>query len=171
MDRDELFDATTRQRQQLLGTLDSLTRSEWDADSLCDGWRVRDVVGHLVGSLQVSTGRLALGAIRARGFDRHADELARSLGERDPKWLVAALRIFADKRVAFPVIGPVASLIDVYVHTRDIERPLLRPSLLDHDVLCTLLDHLCVPKRLGVVLVGATKGAATRGDRSRLGPR
>ena len=36
-----------RMRLDVADLLESLTSAEWDEPSLCRGWRVRDVAGHL----------------------------------------------------------------------------------------------------------------------------
>ncbi|MBO0856213.1 MAG: maleylpyruvate isomerase family mycothiol-dependent enzyme, partial [Nocardia sp.] len=36
------------ERADLIAVLHDLSADEWEAPSLCDGWRVRDVVGHLL---------------------------------------------------------------------------------------------------------------------------
>ena len=50
MEPKELF---FEERDSLVNTLKSLTPQQWDAPSLCEGWRVRDVVGHLVTGFQM----------------------------------------------------------------------------------------------------------------------
>ena len=69
----------------------------------------------------------------AGGFDRFADRVAREYGDRDPAALTARYRELAPKRFSVPVVGAIAPLVDVFVHTRDIERPLGVPSSLDPD--------------------------------------
>ncbi len=36
------------ERNDLADLLETLTPEQWDAPSLCNQWKVRDVVGHLV---------------------------------------------------------------------------------------------------------------------------
>ncbi|MET9328099.1 maleylpyruvate isomerase family mycothiol-dependent enzyme [Tsukamurella sp. NPDC003166] len=43
----DLYDATVAERTRMAGLLDSLTPEQWAADSLCAGWRIREVVAHL----------------------------------------------------------------------------------------------------------------------------
>lgn len=158
MTRDELLDAVTAQRHRLIGTLDGLTEREWDAASLCEGWRVRDVVGHLVSILEVPVGRFLWNVAKARSFDRYADRVARATGSRPPGELVAAYRSLAGARFAPPVVGPIAPLTDVLVHTRDIERPLGRASTLDPAALRVALDYAAGGKARGFVPAKRTAG-------------
>lgn len=42
------MDVIDRQRQHLCTLLDSLSREQWDADTMCDGWDAGDMVAHLL---------------------------------------------------------------------------------------------------------------------------
>ena len=42
-----LRDAITAERGALCEVLSDLRSDEWDEPSLCEGWRVRDVVAHM----------------------------------------------------------------------------------------------------------------------------
>lgn len=43
----DLYDATVAERTRMAALLADLTPAQWAADSLCVGWRVREVVAHL----------------------------------------------------------------------------------------------------------------------------
>ncbi|WP_019204063.1 maleylpyruvate isomerase family mycothiol-dependent enzyme [Tsukamurella sp. 1534] len=43
----DLYDATVAERTRMAALLDGLTPEQWSADSLCPGWRIREVVAHL----------------------------------------------------------------------------------------------------------------------------
>ncbi|MCE3276326.1 MAG: maleylpyruvate isomerase family mycothiol-dependent enzyme, partial [Propionibacteriaceae bacterium] len=47
MNDDELWAAIDAQRVRTVRLLQDLTPANWELDSLCDGWRVRDVAAHL----------------------------------------------------------------------------------------------------------------------------
>ena len=119
-----MLDAITAQRLRLIGRLESFDADQWDAPSLCAGWRVRDVIGHLVSILDMPVRRIMLGSVKAGGFHRFAERVAKEYGERDPVALTARYPELATRRFAPPVVGPIAPMGDVFVHTRDIERPL-----------------------------------------------
>jgi uncharacterized protein (TIGR03083 family) len=158
MTNDEMYDAIVVQRRGLADVLNGLTDEEWNTSSLCAGWKVRDVVGHLVSILEIPTGRFVLNAVKARSFDRYADQIAREIGTRTPAELARTYRSFADKRFAPPVVGPIAPLADLLVHTRDIERPLARPVTLDADAQRTVLNYVCGGKARGFVSPKRTNG-------------
>ncbi|QRY84033.1 maleylpyruvate isomerase family mycothiol-dependent enzyme [Tsukamurella tyrosinosolvens] len=43
----DLYDATVAERTRMASLLEGLTPEQWGADSLCAGWRIREVVAHL----------------------------------------------------------------------------------------------------------------------------
>lgn len=153
-----MFGAITAQRLALIDGLESLEAAQWDTASLCAGWRVREVVGHLVSILDLPLHRFVLGMLKARGFDRFADRVAREYGARDPAALTARYRELAPRRFSPPGLGPIAPLTDVYVHTRDIGRPLGLPASLDPEGLRTVLDFVCGGKARGFIPAKRTAG-------------
>lgn len=140
MTKDELLDRVVVQRHRLLVTLEELGDAEWDHPSLCAGWRVREVVGHLVAILDTSFPRALVGIVLAGGPDRSFDKVARRYGRRAPAELLAGYRSRAEARFAPPGLGPLAPLTDVLVHTRDIEQPLGLPAALGPEGLRASLD-------------------------------
>ncbi len=47
-DAKSLMDMAYDERADLAAFLQTLTPAEWNADSLCDQWTVKDVVAHVV---------------------------------------------------------------------------------------------------------------------------
>ena len=71
--------AVVWERADLAVLLDELPEADWDRPTLCEGWRVRELVAHIVMPYRLSTPGFLLGMMRARGnFDRFADRHARS---------------------------------------------------------------------------------------------
>ena len=158
MERAALFDAVAAQRHRLIGVLDDLSDEQWNVQSLCEKWRVRDVVGHLTSILDISAGRFLWRSIRARSFDDYAAVVACDYGSQDPDQLLAKYRHLANRQFAPPIIGPIAPLTDVLVHTRDIERPLGLPASLHPEGLRAALDFCSGGRAFGVVPRKRTKG-------------
>lgn len=78
MTDDDLLTETRSQREELAAVLDGLTPAQWDAPSLCAGWRVREVVAHLAMPYRHSGLKVMTAVLRARGrFHVAADRLAR----------------------------------------------------------------------------------------------
>jgi len=127
MDEDTYWEAVRTTRLRVADLLESLSPAEWDAPSLCDGWRVRDVAGHL-SCVPIITGwDLISVAPRAR-FDpnRINTLLAVHHGSRHMHEVVAHLREHAADRRTARVLDTRNALFDVIVHSQDIAVPLGR---------------------------------------------
>jgi uncharacterized protein (TIGR03083 family) len=108
-------------RRQLTELLGALPSDAWDRPSLCAGWRVREVVAHLLMPLQYSTWWFLVGMARAGGnFDRMADRVARRDGAESPSELVAALRAHEHTVWKPPGGGLPAAITHDVIHGQDI---------------------------------------------------
>jgi uncharacterized protein (TIGR03083 family) len=130
MEHNETWNEIAALRAGLLAQAEVFTPEQWEAPTLCDEWRVRDVVGHLVHP----TGLRVLGTlpllVRAR-FD--PNRFIRDLGIRDgsvpiPDLLEVLRRSVTQRRSAVPGLGPGHVLQDLFVHLQDIRRPLGLPA-------------------------------------------
>ncbi|MFE6921398.1 maleylpyruvate isomerase family mycothiol-dependent enzyme [Nocardia sp. NPDC057663] len=121
-----IWQAVAAERASLVGMLHDLPESAWDTASLCDGWRVRDVVAHLVLATQVTIGSLVVNLIRARGnLDRLIHDTAVRLADRTPTAdLLTDLRATVDSRITPIGTMPIDRLMDLLVHGQDIAIPL-----------------------------------------------
>jgi uncharacterized protein (TIGR03083 family) len=119
--------AVRAMRLTVADLLESLEPAEWDAPSLCRGWRVRDVAGHLSMVPTITTWDLVAAAPRA-GFNpnRVNTLLAVRAGSRPPVEILERLRAHADARRTARVLDTRNSLFDVIVHSQDIAVPLGR---------------------------------------------
>jgi uncharacterized protein (TIGR03083 family) len=106
-----------------------LTDDQWDHPSLCDGWRVRDVISHMC--VGYTTPMLAMiGKLARRRFDVPAaskDESIAYGSAHTPAQLLATYdRIRTDNvRMGITrVIKPAEGLVDHVIHHSDIRRPL-----------------------------------------------
>ena len=123
MDKDAMFDLVTQHRLALCDQVQDLSTEQWEAASRCEGWRVRDVLAHLVTVQDIATWRFVIGVVSISGFDRRVDRFALEYGARDPDQLIARYRELASNRVTPPFVGPIAPLADVMVHSLDIGEP------------------------------------------------
>jgi uncharacterized protein (TIGR03083 family) len=129
------------ERADLLALLTDLTPQQWDAPTLCAGWRVRDVVAHMISyeglgrrevARRLTRGRFRLGRVNEVGVaemrDTAPDELLALLEQRlDPNGLTTAFK------------GRVA-LVDGMVHQQDIRRPLGAPRTIPPERLLPALS-------------------------------
>lgn len=98
----------------------------WETPSLAVGWRVRDVVAHIVLAPQhPGAGALLVGAVRAGGsFNRLNHDLAVRHASRPTGRLLAELREHAASRRLPAVTSYQNLLFDTLVHIQDIAIPL-----------------------------------------------
>lgn len=75
---DEIRDMIAATRGELAAMLSDLGAEEWDAPTLCAGWRVREVVAHITMPFRYSGRRFMLELARSRGnFTAMSDRVAR----------------------------------------------------------------------------------------------
>jgi uncharacterized protein (TIGR03083 family) len=120
---DEIWRRVDDQRIELAGLLEGLTAEQWTAQSLCDGWQVRDVAAHLTHS-HMHPVRAIVEAARS-GF--RFDSMIQRLGREDPRSqaeIAIALRGMAGSRKRVPGTSVQQPLIELLVHGQDITVPL-----------------------------------------------
>lgn len=143
----DLWRVVREQRVRLADTVDELAPEALDRPSWCDGWRGRDVLGHLVHLAEATRWGATLDVLRhGPKPDRALDRMARSFGDLPIPDLTARLRAAADGR--FHVTGSprVVVLGEVVVHGSDLLRPLGRELPVDPEAVVPLLG---VYRRVG----------------------
>ena len=115
------------ERQSLLLLLETLTQSEWDEPSLCAGWRVRDVVGHMVSETTMTLPGVVKGMVGS-GFriNRFIAVDARERGRRPVPDLIEDFQIAIPTRTHLRGLSSLSMLEDIIIHSLDIRRPLHR---------------------------------------------
>jgi uncharacterized protein (TIGR03083 family) len=141
--------------------LHELDDEQWDEASLCEGWRVRDVISHML--LGYTTPMPAMvGKVARRRFSVPRASLEESVAygsAHAPAELLAVLdevRSKDIKRGISKLIKSREALVDHLIHHQDIRRPLGRPRAMPADRLHAALD--VVPGLGG--FVGAKKRVA-----------
>jgi uncharacterized protein (TIGR03083 family) len=117
------------ERESLLALLETLTPVEWNTQSLCAEWRVRDVVGHLVSETTLSIPKLVTGTVRS-GFRINkfiATDARRNGGLTDSE-LVDAFRTAVPTRTHLPGLSSMSMLEGIVIHSLDIRHPLRRDN-------------------------------------------
>src|SRR4051812_47905002 len=78
MSNPEIGAAVVAERREQVALYSSLAEPQWDAATLCEGWRVREVLAHTTMPFRYSLPRVVVEMVKARGrFDRMADRRAR----------------------------------------------------------------------------------------------
>ena len=118
-----VWDAIRAERAALAEALAQLPAEAWDQPSLCAEWKVRDVVGHLIATAQL-TPPAFVGRMISHGFRfpaMVADGVRRVTTGRSDAELVALYRSLVDTRTAPP--GPATSWLgETIVHGEDVFR-------------------------------------------------
>ncbi|MEY9871343.1 uncharacterized protein (TIGR03083 family) [Streptacidiphilus sp. MAP12-33] len=125
----DLATQTYAERERLGALLAQLTPEQWNAPSLCAGWRVREVVAHLTFPFRTGPLRFAAGLAAARfSFDRYCDTAARRDGARmSDAELLAALRDNVRHPWQPPGGGQAGALSHDVIHGLDLTEPLGLP--------------------------------------------
>jgi uncharacterized protein (TIGR03083 family) len=119
----ELWGMIHEQRAKIGDVLGTLTDSEWDAPSLCEGWRVRDVVAHMVETHLMTPPRF-LGRFASAGFrfNTFAANGVAAHASQSTAELLAQFRATAPRTTAPP--GPKPTwLTEAVIHGEDVARP------------------------------------------------
>jgi uncharacterized protein (TIGR03083 family) len=156
----DVWQEVPRLRCQFADRIESLDETAWNTASWCEGWRVRDVLAHLVlvaEATQLSMARNVLrGGLRP---NRTVSRAAQTLGDTSVPELAGRLRKAAERR--FHVLGSPSevALGEVLVHPADA----LRPVGLDGDAppadAAPVLDVYC---RMGRFIFGAASPRRVR---------
>ena len=157
-------DKTTMQlaceeRRDFVNLLDGLSAEQWEQPSLCELWRVRDVVAHVVsyeelGRWQLvrrfAKGGLLPPRINALGVAEYAP--------RSPRELTQLMRTSIPPQGLTSAFGGMIALVDGMIHQQDIRRPLGQQRVIAPDRLRRALNYALTSP--------ATRGAhRTRGVR------
>ncbi len=153
---DALWTMISEERHRLADDTESLSEEQWNTPSLCPGWRVRDVIAHLVYPHEHGKGAIFVDFLKA-GFNVNTFGLRTATADGRPAaQFPAALRSTADKRWEPPGgYGPVAPLTDIIAHGQDIRRALGTTTTFGADRLSTVLDFVVTKK--------ATRGFTKKG--------
>ncbi|GAA0810603.1 maleylpyruvate isomerase family mycothiol-dependent enzyme [Spirilliplanes yamanashiensis] len=135
--------AVTAERRDLADVLAGLTPEQWEAPTLCAGWRVREVVAHITMPFRMSPAGFVWEMARSGGrFNRMADRVARRDGTAmTPGQLTAALRDNAGHPWSPPGGGAHGALSHDVIHGLDVTVGLG-------------LDRRPPPDRVALVLAG-----------------
>ncbi|GGU96481.1 hypothetical protein GCM10010260_34980 [Streptomyces filipinensis] len=136
--------AIAAERRELADLLDALTPGQWDAPSLCAGWRVREVVAHMSMGFRYRTGQVLVELVKARGsLHRMTGRLARRDAAAHPDTALAAfLRTHAHHPWTPPVGGLTSALGHDVVHGLDVTVALGLDRDVPEDRLRILLDAI-----------------------------
>ncbi|MFD0855122.1 maleylpyruvate isomerase N-terminal domain-containing protein, partial [Actinomadura adrarensis] len=114
MTENEILTWLKAERLSVADFLSELTESEWQVDSLCPGWTVRDVAAHLTMSTRLTMRITIIGILKARGnWNRMTAGIARDRAARfTTDEIIAQIRETAGSGQRAPGAGPLDPLVD-----------------------------------------------------------
>ena len=136
----QLTSETRAERERLARLFGDLSPEQWDTPSLCEGWRVREVVAHLTMPFRTRPLGVLAGIVRAGfSFNRYADRDARATArEKTPAELVDLLRRNIDHPWQPPGGGGTGALSHDVIHGLDATEPLGLPGPPAHRIALVL---------------------------------
>ncbi|NVI92683.1 maleylpyruvate isomerase family mycothiol-dependent enzyme [Actinomadura sp. BRA 177] len=174
MDRKEMWRHIAEQRLAVAEALIDLDPDEWERPSLCEGWRVRDVVAHIGLAPEITWGMTLREFARAHGsFHRFIRETAIDRAALPNDELIAIVRRVAPAQRLAPGTTTKEPLLDILVHAQDIFLPLGRDFTMPEHPALVAADRIWqIPppfgfgakKRLRGFRVSATDAPWSRGD-------
>jgi uncharacterized protein (TIGR03083 family) len=154
----DLMPTITAERHAFGDVLEGLSASDWDAPSLCSGWRVREVVAHMTMPFRYPAPRFLGEMVRSRGnFARMADRVARRDADAPIGMLLDGWRANEGHPWKPPGGGRMGALTHDVVHGLDITVPLGIEHPVSEPALRVVLDHATTPlslKHFGLDLTG-----------------
>ena len=138
------------ERADLAAFLATLSPQQWQAPTLCAGWRVRDVVAHVISYDDLDTrhllayviqGRLRLGRVNAVALARY--------NAVSPEQLLALLTDHPQPRGVPAALGGRVGLTEALIHHQDIRRPLAQPRAIPPERLLPALRIALIAPDIG----------------------
>jgi uncharacterized protein (TIGR03083 family) len=143
----DLMPTIAAERHAFTELLAGLAEEDWNAPSLCAGWRVREVVVHMTMPFRFSTGRFLAEMARSGGnFARMADRTARRDAQAPAAALLDTWRGNEANPWRPPGGGQAGALTHDVVHGLDITIPLGVPHPVSEDALRVVLDSASSPR-------------------------
>jgi uncharacterized protein (TIGR03083 family) len=151
------------EREEFAAMLEGLTPEQWDSPTLCEKWRVRDVVAHVIGydplsrpelMRRMAKGLVTRGGANAVGVAEYAD--------KTPEELTALVRQYAVPHGLTSGFGGRIALTDGMIHQQDIRRPLGLARTISAEPLRIALDFTTwAPRLLGALQARGVRLVAT----------
>lgn len=134
---------------RLADLLAAASGAQWDTPSLCEGWRIREVVAHMTMAARYTQEEF-MAELQRCGFDftRLSNEIAARDASRPAEELVADLRSEVMRHWTPPGGGYHGALNHVVIHGLDMTVPLGAP-------------RGCPDQTIRVILDGLTRGGAS----------
>jgi uncharacterized protein (TIGR03083 family) len=145
----DLMPTIAAERRAFGDVLEALSEADWNAPSLCSGWRVREVVAHMTMPFRYPAPRFLLELARSRGnFARMADRIARRDSQAPIGTLLDGWRTNENHPWKPPGGGQAGALTHDVVHGLDITVPLSIEHPVSEQALRVVLESATTPLSL-----------------------
>ena len=139
----DTWQAIDEQRGALADDLAALDESQWDVQSLCTKWKVRDVVGHLIFGADMKMGPVLVEMLKSgMNFNRCIARIGLQLGAAPPDELLARFRNTVGLRRTLNGAPSEILLVDLVCHSQDIRRPTALTRSVPETTLVTVADTM-----------------------------
>jgi uncharacterized protein (TIGR03083 family) len=139
--KDEIWRLIHEQRSKTADMLVTLTPEEWNAQSLCSDWTVRDVAAHCIETQLMTPGRF-FALYLSSGFRFHAMSARIVKGHRDEpiSYLLEQFQKSATRSTG-PPGPPLTPLGEAVIHGEDMARPLGKRIDVSPEALTAVADY------------------------------
>jgi uncharacterized protein (TIGR03083 family) len=154
----EAWDMVDNERKALADLADSMTPAQWDTQSLCSAWKVRDVVAHLNEGATITKPK-AFGLAAKYGFrvKTMLEREAMKGGAQPTDRLTAQVRATIGARCLPPGTKPADFAMEMIVHQQDIRRAIGAARTYPADEMRSALDRIATKRNS--LLPGKKRGA------------
>jgi uncharacterized protein (TIGR03083 family) len=151
------------ERADFAAFLATLPPQRWDAPTLCAGWRVRDVVAHVIGYDELDARGLLECVVRGRFWPRRVNAvILERYSPRSPEQLLGLLRSHLEPRGLLTALGGRPALTEGVIHHQDVRRALGKPRAIPPErLLIALRWALLGPDIGGLWRIRGVRIAAT----------
>jgi len=137
-----VWEHITQARSEIHTYISSLEAAQWNHETLCSGWRVRDVVSHLILLYQYSAGDWASGLIRSKlSINKFMSDTAVQMGNKDRADLLERFRKVIDIQKVPTIVPPLNALVDALIHEQDMRIALGHPRNMPLESLQLIFEH------------------------------
>jgi uncharacterized protein (TIGR03083 family) len=138
------------ERADFASFLAALPPPQWRAATLCEGWRVRDVVAHVISYDELGPRELFGYAVRGHLWSSRINAIALSrFRTLTPEELLALLMARVEPRGLPAALGCRVALVECVIHHQDVRRALGRPRTIPPERLATALRWAMVGPDIG----------------------
>jgi uncharacterized protein (TIGR03083 family) len=130
------------EREDFAELLAGLSPEQWEQPSLCERWRVRDVVAHVLSYDELSRGELVKRFAKGGFLPNRVNAVGVvDYARRSPERLTNLMRECIPPRGLTAGFGGMIALVDGMIHQQDIRRPLSIPRTIPAERLRAVLNY------------------------------